>query len=273
MIYFVATWFRLIRGRTAVRQTWPFARSVTSAGLKVTMVAVTIFAAFLIPIMTTNDANAQPAYRDRVGLAFRTWIEELWPEAKRAGVSRATFDEAFRGIWLDWKLPDLVPPAIASFRPSPKERGFQKKKKRQPEFDLPGNYFPENRISTLVQTVRKKFAEWQDLLTVLESRYGVGKAVILAVWARETAFGTYRIPHYAIQALATQGFMGRRKIFFPQTARYRIANLARGSCDPQRNEEFLGRRHGAYPVFAIGFSKFCGGFRWRWTAGYLAVNS
>lgn len=214
MIYFVATWFPLIRGRTAVRQTWPFARSVTSAGLKGALVVVTVFAAFLIPIMTTDDANAQPAYRDRVGLAFRTWIEELWPDAKRAGVSRATFDEAFRGIWLDWKLPDLVPPAIAGFRPSSKELGFQKKKKRQPEFDLPGSYFPQSRISTLVQTGRKKFAEWQELLTVLERRYGVGKAVILAVWARETAFGTYKIPHYAIQALATQGFMGRRKIFF-----------------------------------------------------------
>ncbi len=39
--------------------------------------------------------------------AFRAWIETLWPEAQAAGVKRATFDAAFKGVEPDYKLPDL----------------------------------------------------------------------------------------------------------------------------------------------------------------------
>jgi lytic murein transglycosylase len=38
--------------------------------------------------------------------------------------------------------------------------------------------------------------------------------VILAIWGRETAFGTYRLPHNAIRALATEAYLGRRKDHF-----------------------------------------------------------
>ena len=37
---------------------------------------------------------------------------------------------------------------------------------------------------------------------------------VLAIWGRETAFGTHRETHYAIRALATQAFTGRRKDMF-----------------------------------------------------------
>ena len=42
--------------------------------------------------------------------AFRAWLEGLWPEAQALGVSRATFDQAFRGLNPDYKLPDLIIP-------------------------------------------------------------------------------------------------------------------------------------------------------------------
>ena len=38
--------------------------------------------------------------------------------------------------------------------------------------------------------------------------------VVLAIWGRETAFGAHRSPHYAIQVLATQAWLGRRKDMF-----------------------------------------------------------
>ena len=47
-------------------------------------------------------AQAQPA--------FAAFIEGLWPEAKAMGVSRATFDAAFKGVTPDLGLPDLVLP-------------------------------------------------------------------------------------------------------------------------------------------------------------------
>ena len=38
---------------------------------------------------------------------FAGFLEALWPEAKSAGVSRATFDRAFAGVMPDYNLPDL----------------------------------------------------------------------------------------------------------------------------------------------------------------------
>jgi membrane-bound lytic murein transglycosylase B len=43
--------------------------------------------------------------------AFQDWLQrEIWPEARRNGVSRRTFDEAFAGVTLDLTLPELVLP-------------------------------------------------------------------------------------------------------------------------------------------------------------------
>lgn len=209
----VMTWLCLKRGRAKPYLAGRLDCSVAGSRSNLTFVVIP-FSAFLIAAFVSDKAHAQPAYRDRVGLTFKTWIEDLWPQAKRKGVSRAVFDEAFRGVRLNWKLPDLVPPEIKGARPPKDEIGFQKSKKRQPEFDQPGNYFPEDRISKLVQTGRKKFSEWQNVLIQIENRYGVERTAILAVWARESAYGTYAIPHYAIEALATQAFIGRRKRFF-----------------------------------------------------------
>src|SRR5262249_33146327 len=51
-------------------------------------------------------------------------------------------------------------------------------------------------------------------LTAIEREIGVQGSVVLAIWGRETAFGTYRLPHYAIRALATEAYLGRRKELF-----------------------------------------------------------
>src|SRR5260221_227132 len=43
--------------------------------------------------------------------AFRSWLDSLWPEAEKLGVSRKTFDTATRGLEPDMSLPDLVRPS------------------------------------------------------------------------------------------------------------------------------------------------------------------
>ena len=39
--------------------------------------------------------------------AFRQFLESVWPEAQKMGVSRTTFDAAMRGLEPDLTLPDL----------------------------------------------------------------------------------------------------------------------------------------------------------------------
>ena len=62
-----------------------------------------IVATFLLIVVGGVDAGAQTPYRTRVEGEFQAWlVSDIWPEAKAAGVSRATFDRAFNGVTLDW---------------------------------------------------------------------------------------------------------------------------------------------------------------------------
>ena len=42
--------------------------------------------------------------------SFKAWRAALWPDARAFGITRETFDSAFRGITPDTSLPDLVTP-------------------------------------------------------------------------------------------------------------------------------------------------------------------
>ncbi len=48
---------------------------------------------------------------------------------------------------------------------------------------------------------------------------------VLAIWGRETAFGAHRSPHYAVQVLATQAWLGRRKDMFRTELLYALKML------------------------------------------------
>jgi lytic murein transglycosylase len=52
--------------------------------------------------------------------------------------------------------------------------------------------------------------------------------VVLAIWGRESAFGSHRSPHYAIRALATQAWLGRRKDLFRSELIYALKLLEDG---------------------------------------------
>ena len=89
-----------------------------------------IFTAALVAIGLAFPALAAV---DRPGLerAFPKWLgTEIWPEAKKAGVSRDTFEAAFRGVTLDWDMPELHPPGAPPDKPRPEY---------QAEFRSPGH--------------------------------------------------------------------------------------------------------------------------------------
>lgn len=135
---------------------------------------------------------------------FRTWLEALWPEARAFGVSRATFDLAFRNVTPDLNLPDLILPGRT--RPLGGD---------QPEFSkTPVQYLNPAQLDRLASQGRALLAEHAEILAKIEREIGVDRHVVLAIWGRETAFGAHKSPHYAIQALATQAWLGRRKEMF-----------------------------------------------------------
>jgi len=148
-------------------------------------------------------ALAQATIPAKADDAFKVWLADLWPEAQAFDISRQTFDAAFRGVEPDLRLPDLVIP------------GRKQKPRGQAEFTRPPQaYINRKQLARLAATGRALGAEHAKALEEIERRFGVEGHAVLAIWGRETAFGAHRLPHYAIRALATQAYLGRRKEMF-----------------------------------------------------------
>jgi lytic murein transglycosylase len=138
------------------------------------------------------------------GETFRQWVEALWPEAEAIGITRATFDRAFRGVTPDRSLPDLVLPGQ-----KPAEI------KGQAEFvKPPQDYLNRDYLARLAQQGRAFTSQYAEVLAKIERELGVERHVLIGIWGRETAYGRHKLPHHAITALATQAYLGRRKEMF-----------------------------------------------------------
>jgi lytic murein transglycosylase len=158
-------------------------------------------------------SETEAEYRARVAELFADWLEEVRSDATDAGITDETFDMAFHGVSLNWRLPDLTPPSLegeTEGEPDPQRED----NRQQPEFDQPVRYFPEHSLNNLVEAGRVRLGRHAATLERIEETYGVQGEIILALWARETSYGRVDIPHYTIRALATQAFMGRRGAFF-----------------------------------------------------------
>jgi lytic murein transglycosylase len=147
--------------------------------------------------------------------AFAHFIEALWPEAQALGVSRATFERAFRGVELDLTLPDLVLPGQDT--------------KGQAEFTkTPSEYLNAGYLARLAEQGRALKTAHAAALAKIERELAVPGPVVLAIWGRETQFGGHRSPHYAIRVLATQAYLGRRKDMFRTELLYALKMLEDG---------------------------------------------
>jgi lytic murein transglycosylase len=167
----------------------PAGRRITR-GLIVRALAGALFAAWAC-------LQSSGAFADA---AFDRFVWSLWPEAGKLGVSRATFDAATRGLEPDLALPDLV----ISGRPD--------RQPAQAEFvQTPAEYLKEQAFDRLAAQGRALATQHRATLAKIEQRFGVPGPIVLAIWARETNYGSAKLPYSAVRALATQAYLGRRK--------------------------------------------------------------
>jgi lytic murein transglycosylase len=153
----------------------------------------------------------------RADAAFQQWLEGLYPAARELGVSRATFDAATRGLEPDLTLPDLVIPGRPDQQPA------------QAEFvQTPAEYLKESAFDRLAAQGRALAEKHRATLTQIEQRFGVRGAIVLAIWARETNYGSAKLPYNAIRALATQAYLGRRKEQFREELLLALKMLEEG---------------------------------------------
>src|SRR3954447_13566933 len=110
-----------------------------------------------LALLGTAGAGPSFAQSERSESDFRRFVEGLWPEAKARGVSRATFDEAFRGVAPDAKIVALT--------------------KKQSEFVRPIWEYIDGAVSAQrLERGRQLASEWSETLAAVERTYGVPRS-------------------------------------------------------------------------------------------------
>jgi lytic murein transglycosylase len=135
---------------------------------------------------------------------FRAFLDSLWPDAQALGVTRATFDAAFKGLTPDLNLPDLV----IEGRKRDDSAG-------QAEFTKSAmEYLNPKYLADLGAQGRTFLKQHEREINAIEKDTGVDRYILVAIWGRETSYGTQKDTRDAIQVLATQAYTGRRKDVF-----------------------------------------------------------
>lgn len=154
--------------------------------------------ALIVALLSANHARADSS--------FDRFLDSMWPRAQQAGVTRPVFDAAIKGLTPDYSLPDLEIPG----QPEKPQPG-------QPEFvQTPSQYLRESSFDRLARRGQELAVQHRATLQRIEKEIGVPGNVVLAIWARETDYGSYKLPHDGIRVLATQAYVGRRKAMYQE---------------------------------------------------------
>jgi lytic murein transglycosylase len=160
--------------------------------------------ASLVLAAAPNTASAQD---------FRACLGGLRDSALAQGVSAQTFDAATRGLEPDMKVIDFL--------------------NDQPEFKTPiWDYLAALVDEERVADGRAMLRQWSQALATAESRYGVDRHVIVAVWGVESDFGKAIGKRPLVQSLATLSCYGRRQAYFRTEFAATMKILNRGDVAP-----------------------------------------
>lgn len=142
----------------------------------------------LVVATSLTFGAAAPAAAD----GFGQCVNAQWPAAKRAGVTRATFERAIAGLEPDPKTLELV--------------------NRQAEFVKPIWEYLDTAVSDKrVRNGRSALAENRAMLETIAARYKVDPEVIVAIWGMETSYGSFMGGHNAVRTAATLACSGKRR--------------------------------------------------------------
>jgi membrane-bound lytic murein transglycosylase B len=148
-------------------------------------------------VVVASLVNAAPALaqpQDVKGTDFATYIQRLWPQAEKRGITRRTFDLAFAGV-----TPD--PGVIALTQ-------------RQAEYGRPVGTYIAGAISPgRLSGGAAQMSKWADTLAAVEKQFGVDRAILVAIWGMETSYGAAPGDKDIIRSLVTLAASGYREEF------------------------------------------------------------
>lgn len=166
-------------------------RPAVDAGMVARTLLLCLLAAVALVVMHRQSHAAESGFRG----GFNGFVESLYPQAHRRGVSRETFDRAFAGV-----TPDAA---------------VLEKTHTQAEFHKTTAQYLASAVSqTRIETGRENGRAYKETLEKAESRFGVDPYIVLGVWGLETNFGRNPGDLSTIRCLATLAYARYRGDYF-----------------------------------------------------------
>ncbi|MEO1291915.1 MAG: lytic murein transglycosylase [Pseudomonadota bacterium] len=144
------------------------------------------------PVSAQSKRSGEPGVIGTSNPAgFRAWIRSFEGEARRAGIPRSIYQQAFADVRLN--------------------NAVLERDARQPEFATPiWDYLGLLVSDTRIGNGRRALAQYRGLLDRISERYGVPPEIVTAIWGIESNYGVNRGSFGVIEALASLGYEGRR---------------------------------------------------------------
>jgi membrane-bound lytic murein transglycosylase B len=134
---------------------------------------------------------------------FERWIAAFRSTATQNGISGETFDRAFAGV------TDPDPEVI-------------EKARKQAEFTAPAWDYFDNRVQEQsVATGREMARKYKSWLDRIETRFGVDRYVLLAIWSMESNYGDIlqdkKAMRNVVRSLATLAYADKKRAKYART--------------------------------------------------------
>ena len=135
-----------------------------------------------------------PLHADN-SVSFIAWINTFKVQARKEGITTKTLERAFKNLKKPLqKVIDLD--------------------HNQPGVKLTFDQYYDKRVPPLISKGKKLIKKHRKILEKVQCKYGVPKAILVALWGHETNYGGFTGNTPTIHALATLAHEGRREKLF-----------------------------------------------------------
>jgi membrane-bound lytic murein transglycosylase B len=237
-------------------------RAKKLAGALAFMGAALLLQAGAAPAAPVSHAKAKLASQAKATAAahsFQLFIEDLWPQAKALGVSRATFDQAFHGVTYD--------PGIVAHTET------------QAEFVKPiWEYLASAVSANRIERAKAAAQQYESWLSKAQHKFGVDSSVVTGIWGLETDFGAFAGSDYVIRALASLAYARYQGDYFKDELLAALQILEEGDITPARMKGSWAGAMGQTQFMPSSFRDYAvdfdgGGRRDIWTNAPDAIGS
>ncbi|KAA5598256.1 lytic murein transglycosylase [Blastochloris sulfoviridis] len=147
---------------------------------------------------------------------FGQCLADLWPQAQRKGISRATYEWVMQSVQPDMSLFKLMD--------------------GQPEFERPIWWYVDTLVTeSRIRQGREMLALHKATFDAIERQWGVDRYLITAIWGIESNFGTREGMggRDVVRSTASLACIGRRQTYFRDEFLAAVAILQRGDVPPE----------------------------------------